>query len=350
MVRSDPLENCKRWPARVCGVAVAMVALCFAAEALAGRNADGALIVHTDDTYAWSRGTACVDRRATPASCEGASTTSTRRDDATVWVVAAFCPSASPSVTSVYFGIDYQGTGLEPVESKMCGPDGSFEIPDEDWPFSGRGNTIAFAHAVTDLLFPVYAFRMDGGAPGAWFCTRTNPMGGYASFTDDSDPPFLDFCLRFGCLRWFAPGYAECGSCSQPQGACCAPDGSCSLGEPDPCVEDGGDYRGDFVPCDPDPCIPRGVCCFGARCELRMPARCAEEGGLFVAGPEGCADEPCAPRGSCCTWNGLCEVLTRRDCDARRGLYWTEGEDCIEDCPQPVIERGSWGRIRSIYR
>jgi hypothetical protein len=40
------------------------------------------------------------------------------------------------------------------------------------------------------------------------------------------------------------------------EGACCLPDGSCIITTPDCCVQEGGEYQGDFTMCFPDPCSP----------------------------------------------------------------------------------------------
>jgi hypothetical protein len=50
-----------------------------------------------------------------------------------------------------------------------------------------------------------------------------------------------------------------------PIGACCFPSGSCLQGTQEDCEAAGGDYVGDGVPCDPNPCdlIPAGEATWG---------------------------------------------------------------------------------------
>ncbi len=71
--------------------------------AMAGPNANGAIIVHTNDTYNYNSTTICTTTLL-PTACDAAVTTSTRATAAVVWFLAAFLPTASPRVASVYFG------------------------------------------------------------------------------------------------------------------------------------------------------------------------------------------------------------------------------------------------------
>lgn len=59
----------------------------------AGRNAGGALIVHTDDRYTYSQGTACTTPSGVPASCETA-TTRTDKSEGSVVVRLWVAPGA----------------------------------------------------------------------------------------------------------------------------------------------------------------------------------------------------------------------------------------------------------------
>lgn len=192
---------------------LAFLVLCgVATPTLAGKNAGGALIVHTNDAYTYSSGTACTTPYAIPTSCEEAITRSDKSEGTVAWFLAAFPDTSNPAVTVVYFGVDYDDANLDPGSAyRLCGPPGSFEVPDDDWPYTGRGNSIAFGTPVTQLhVFPVYVIRIDGGQAGSYFRTRNNPTGGYAAFVDDSDPPCEDAILRFGQLSWFGQGWNEC--------------------------------------------------------------------------------------------------------------------------------------------
>jgi len=194
-------------------LALGALLLCAAASiSLGGPNRNGAMIVHTNDAYTYGSGTVCATPLGDPGTCQAAVTRSDKGSGTVVWLLASFLPTASPAVTTIYFGIDYAGEGLDPGDAfKPCGPAGTQQLPDADWPYSGRGNTVAYPTAVTgDRLFPFYAFKIEGGAAGSWFGTAVNPIGGYAAFVDDGNPPQTDRCVNFGRVRWYEAGSNSC--------------------------------------------------------------------------------------------------------------------------------------------
>ncbi|MEK6988116.1 MAG: hypothetical protein AABX97_08505, partial [Candidatus Thermoplasmatota archaeon] len=67
----------------------------------------------------------------------------------------------------------YDDANLDPGSAyKNCGPAGTVEVPDGDWPYTGRGNSVALGSPVVgDHLFPFYVFRIDGGTEGSYFST-----------------------------------------------------------------------------------------------------------------------------------------------------------------------------------
>jgi hypothetical protein len=191
-------------------LAVSLSALQGPAEA--GKNKNGALIVHTNDSYIYSAQTACSTTLADPGTCAAAGTRSEKASGTVVWLLAAFLSGANPGVSGIYFGIDYDDLNLDPgVTFKACGPPGTLDVPDTDWPYAGRGNTVGFGSPVVgDILFPFYVFKIDGGSPGSFFGTAVNPVGGYAAFIDDSAPPITDRCGNFGQVRWYQAGSNSC--------------------------------------------------------------------------------------------------------------------------------------------
>jgi hypothetical protein len=48
--------------------------------------------------------------------------------------------------------------------------------------------------------------------------------------------------------------------------------------------------------------------------------------------------------------DGSCQILTEEECIEQGGTQWTEGEDCIDDCPPVATESTTWGRIKANYR
>lgn len=370
-----------------------LLALLAASPCMAGKNAGGALIVHTSNTYNWCNLLVCTTPAGQPATCEEANTEATRGISQVVWLLAAFPADSDPGVSVIYFGIDYDDSHLDPgVNYRLCGPAGSLEVPDDDWPYSGRGNSVAFGSPVLgNRLFRFYAFRIDGGIPGAYFRTTINPAGGYAAFVDDGNPPMIDACYRFGTVLWFEPGHNMCPPGSEG-GACCFADGNCSvlsqsecevgggsyLGDgtscdPNPCegvqtacclpgeicvmldaadcVLQGGAPRGPEVPCDPNPCVPEACCWLGGGCSIVDWYECSQQGGAPAGPGSVCDPNPCTQPGACCFPNGACEVLPEVVCAAHGGAFQGEETPCDPNpCPPSATESTTWGRIRATYR
>jgi len=178
----------------------------------AGRNAGGALIVHTNDAVNYSAGRDyCGAYFDDPGTCEAAGTRTDKDEDtpAVIWFLAAFPDTSSPAVTALRFGIDHNlpaGEGYF-ASHHMCG---AVEIPEVGWPETGFGNAVAFATVVhTEHLFPFYWFAAYG-FQDAHLGTRTDPRTGAASIADDSNPPIEDAVTRFGTVRWYAAGSNDC--------------------------------------------------------------------------------------------------------------------------------------------
>lgn len=110
----------------------------------------------------------------------------------------------------------------------------------------------------------------------------------------------------------------RCGSLTctppPPTGACCFQSGQCVALEYEDCVSQVGNYYGDAIPCDPNPCAqPVGACCNPSDYGCRM------------IGEDGCTS---------IGW-----------------IYAGDGTTCATtDCHEVPAERMSWGRLRTLYR
>jgi hypothetical protein len=316
---------------------------------MAGKNENGRLVVHTDDTYTYTFGVCNqFDNWVDPNGTTGCGDLNTRTDrdpntPALIWFIASFCPDASPGVTVVYFGHDHNLPPYYHNTWGLCGPDGSFELPDAGWPDNpgGAGNSVALGSGgvAGDTLFPVYYFDV-WGYDGVYYCSDINPVGGYASYVDDSNPPVEDIispdCM--GCVRWYMEGYNNCCPCEEepPEGACCLVDGSCVITAGlDACMALEGyyEYKGDDTVCEPNPCDQPGACCFNVdgHCEYVLEALCT--GDYFIADTD-CDPNPCdQPPEACCYPTGLCEYVPPEDCG---GEPQGPGTDCDPNpCPPP---------------
>jgi hypothetical protein len=240
-------------------VLVALVML--SALAMAGRNAGGALIVHTDNITVWyGFPDYCEEDYDDPGTCENAETESTidgNFDFAIVWILAAFPPDSDPGVSVVYFGIEHNLPFGFFAAATYCGPEGSLEIPDTGWPndWETAGNSVAFGSPIAgQQLFMFYYFGA-WGVPGNYLGTGINPTGGYAGFVSDDNPGELDEITRFGQLRWFEPGFNEC---PQLEHVCCI-NGECFLITEEECMAQQGTWFPDEDTCEGFQCPPVAV-------------------------------------------------------------------------------------------
>jgi hypothetical protein len=129
---------------------------CLASPVLAGKNANGALIVHTADEFHYTSNVCDIWELQDPGACESANT-QVNRDDATpglIWLIAAFCEESNPGLTAIYFGLRHN---LPPHQGYFqnygnCAPAGTLELPDAGWPDVG-GNTVAFPFPIVGDRF-----------------------------------------------------------------------------------------------------------------------------------------------------------------------------------------------------
>lgn len=318
---------------------------------MAGKNAGGAMVVHTDDMLSCTYfvlpdycaefpydGEDCTELNPTCGYVDPEGLSSTL-----VYYVAAFPPGSNPGVTVIFFGHDHNvPPGLISGYS-LCGPENSLEVPDDGWPDDpNAGNSVAFGSPVAgDLLFPFYWLCVYGDA-GNYIGTGINPTGGYAGFVSDDTPGVLDECLYFGQVRWFEPGFNDCPEPPPETQACCFEDGSCDDLLAAECDALGGVPWGPGTICDPNPCPPPyWACCFeDGTCLMMQEEDCLISGGYWI--PEvDCDPNPCGPlHAVCCLLeaNGLCVITYEEDCLEQCGSWMPElGDDCEPNPCPPIL-------------
>jgi hypothetical protein len=274
------------------------VALCLTfGSAQAGPNSNGAIIVHTNDSYTYNSLTVCTTTLGQPANCAAAITTTSKATAAVVWFMAAFLPTASPAVASVYFGINFDDVNLDPsTKFAPCGPGGTVEAPDTGWPGNAAGNSVGLGSPVVgNTLFRFYYFKVDEflGSAGPFLCSAVNPTGGFAAFYDNGFPPAQDDITSFGCVRWYAAGQNNCPQV-QASGACCLPDGSCTVTAQIDCAAP-GIWHSEWTTCTPiNPCPqPQAACCAtNGSCTITAQAACAAPSVWHADWPS-CDANPC---------------------------------------------------------
>jgi hypothetical protein len=283
---------------------------------LAGKNAGGALVVHTADYSYYFPPDFCGADYVDPGTCENAGTESTvdgNFDAAIVWLLAAFPSGSDPGVTVIYFGLEHNLPFGFFAASSFCGPEGTLEIPDTGWPndWETAGNSVAFGAPIAGQQLFMFYYLAAWGVEGNYLGTGINPTGGYAGFVSDDNPGVLDEIHLFGRMEWFAPGWNQCPN-GAPIEACCFDDGTCQELLPAECEAQGGTPWGFGTVCDPNPCPP--------------------------------------PERVCCI-EGECFIMTEEDCLTDDGLWFPDEETCEGfECPPVATEETTWGSIKSDYR
>jgi len=322
-----------------------MALLCT--PAFAGPNTNGAIIVHTNDSYSYVSTTVCTTALGQPASCAEAGVQSDKAVAAVVWFMAAFLPSSSPAVASVYFGVNYDDVNLD-ITTKFapCGPAGTVEAPDAGFPGDmTAGNSVGFGSPVIgNTLFRFYYFKVDEflGSAGPFLCSAINPTGGFAAFYDNAFPPAQDNITLFGCVKWYDVGLNNCPQVQLDRGACCLATGECLFIEQAQCAGLPGFISWTLnQPCVPDnPCAQPGACCdleTGA-CEFVLQQHCIAPR-VFLGGD--CAPtNPCPQKGACCEpVTGVCTYVLQAECLAPN--VWHGDWVCTPVNPCPVEPRGA---------
>jgi hypothetical protein len=321
-----------------------ILAIC-SSRALAGKNRDGALLVHTnDDAIYFTSADYCAT--ALPATCDqlvATSHTPAGTEEAIIWFLAAFDPVTTPAVTTIQFGIT---TNLPPgagyvAASGPCGPGTSLELPDAGFPDVGRGNLVSYTTPRTGLLWPFYWFAVRGREGlTTEFGTTVYPGDGRAVFVDDGDPLREDVVTNFGIVRWDTAGSNSCPVyVPPPTGACCTSWGSCVQNVTEEACEDAygayqGVYEGDGAACADIVCA---ACCYAFAQDLtqRRCVNASQHTCLSRFGYEGSNGVYALPSwagpGMRCTYNG-----------DSASFYWY--------CNEVPTQRRSWGVIKTLFR
>lgn len=251
---------------------LAMILAGFAGtSALAGPNAGGALILHTDDSivfsqdtdYAGASGRDCVDDFNCPDNpdvvCESQSSNPTSgkalAEAAVWWVLAAFDPDSCPLLKGITFGVSWDSPGTN-IGIADFGPSGDVEIElaSDSWPdWTGTGTAITWVNPGRTRLKEVYWFAGYAYYGPGTFRIGPHPTQG-ANFADNAVPSNVDpiFPEMMGFLGL---GGATGFNPAPGGGACCAPGLVCTIETEEDCVSQGFNFMGLGVPCTPqNPC------------------------------------------------------------------------------------------------
>ncbi|MEZ4654922.1 MAG: hypothetical protein R3E12_15375 [Candidatus Eisenbacteria bacterium] len=251
-----------------------MLVLIALSHAQAGPNANGYLLLHTDDTLVYSSGTdyagqssrecdddficppyhdpACPDRKTTldVASDRGS-------DIAIWWVLAAFPPDACPRGKGVTFGARWDSP--EQIVIVDSGMAGDFEIPTPDWPHaSGSGTAVVWERTNLSQMFEVYWFAGYVPYGTATFRLAPHPTQGVA-FADDAVPANVDpIAEEHLATLGFNGALGTNPYVDDPPGACCI-DSDCRVLPQATCDAMDGMFQGAETECEPNPCTATPV-------------------------------------------------------------------------------------------
>ncbi|MDM7916225.1 MAG: hypothetical protein QUU85_13330 [Candidatus Eisenbacteria bacterium] len=359
--------------------------------AQAGKNAGGALIVHTNDAVMYRYPNPLCNPEYEPTSCEGAVTRSEASGNfpTVTWFLAAFPDGSEPAVTELRFGVRH---GFPPGQGYCvgwmpCGPNVAVDVT-EGFPDTPGGARIAYLDVVRDPFFPVCFFGF-WALSGSYLGTGPDPRTGEAHFVDDLVPITQDGIERFGEVRWYDDGYNDCPSAEVA--ACCLPNGFCVMQPTDVCIEEGGDvlpddactpglcapdafgacclddlclisapqacedaggvFQGIASTCDPNPCfLTFGACCVEGVCSYKTRLQCGRDGGEWLGYIPCDPVDPCPLAGACCMPDGSCTLSLDQDCLYNGGTWTDSGVPCVPNPCPTAVQPTTWGRIRATYR
>jgi hypothetical protein len=205
---------------------VAAISAGFAGTALAGVNARGHLLLHTDDSVIYSEDDAPTycdlllgecpsdpecddDHMPCQSHLMGDLNVASGRDGtlgevSMIWALAAFPAADCPRVKAVTFALTWSlGENQQPVFA-ASGTCGQFEIATQGWleePGSGVG--VTFDPVIVRTGFPIYWFAAYNYYGPTMISIAAFPSSEGASFADDSIPAIAD---RVTSERWGSVG------------------------------------------------------------------------------------------------------------------------------------------------
>lgn len=303
------------------------------AKGMIGPNAGGTLLLHSNPTLTYTSDDPGYCGQTQLTACANANT---RRDAGTavIHVLAAFDPSAAPRLMGAVFGVMYPAS-VHIVDGGRCS---DFDLPSEFWPASGEGIAVSWTAPQTQSLVECYWFAAYGeeASPGTLDLAPHPVQGAY--FADDHIPARLDPIAGLGRFGFFQAGARACPD-APGMGACCHDSGECQVVTLVQCLQSGGVYQGDDVPCAPNPCPQPGACCYpDGHCSLTTSSVCSGTNGNYLGNGVPCDPNPCPPpRGACCFPNGTCTMLTESECTGGGGVWRGYPSVCTPNpCPQPI--------------
>ncbi|MFN8548385.1 MAG: hypothetical protein U0527_10620 [Candidatus Eisenbacteria bacterium] len=282
--------NSRDLHAHDCAPWLGILALACAGSAVAGPNAGGTLILHTNPSLVYCQGlTYCGQIGIT--SCDQAITRHDGGDPTVFFALAAFPAAASPRLQGIVFSLQYDSAQMAVIDYGQCG---DFELHSNDWPgpnsYTGiTWNTAQTQHLVGVCWFVAYSYDPQMPTSFGMYGSR----GSNCCFADDSVPAKTDQIAAFGELGFNQPGVLPCPDAPPPLGACCL-GCSCAVVQQTECDAMGGTFMGPNTSCSPNICgAPPAVCCVNEQCTIVTSCECQALGGEYLSDVPTCDGDPC---------------------------------------------------------
>lgn len=241
-------------------------------------------------------------------------------------------------------------------------PGGGLEIPTAGWPGPNEG--IAFVvtgeawegNFVPVMWFGGYAY---GYAGAGIIPLGVDPPTAFAGFSNCAAPPepFAVEPSGWGGMGINMDGIWV-GPMTPDPGACCIGE-DCSYILEEQCIALGGNFLGELIPCEPNPCLPPlGACCLPeplGHCQEMSEAECLLMQGQWMGPETTCAPiNPCTGEWVCCYGTPPYECIIvnlQSECDSLGGDFHPEWNTCEPNpCLPTPCKETSWGGIKSMYR
>jgi hypothetical protein len=259
-------------------------------------NAGGVFVLHAPSMNPWEPGTVDACEQAPPASLSQVQTRLPADGvPRLVILYAYFPPDSSALVLGTCFGIRYSKNVK--VWSYGACTSGGFELPNDGWPASGGGNSVANSHAkLAESGKPVsiYWFAVSAKGPG-FFETTPNPGQNFGGKFGNTDiPAHLEPIAGYGKIGFDLDGFAPAPGHPAVKGACCT-DACWPLSEIE-CTFFKGIFLGPGATCTNEPCGPTpltGACCLATGCEMFSLLDCAKMHGISLGEGVSCGSRPC---------------------------------------------------------
>ena len=272
-------------------MALLLIPFAFVHSSRAGTNSDGTLLLHANLTLVGSASNCGYSQLR---DCKAAVTQAPANGNSIIFfVIAVFPDYASPRVSVVTFGIQYDNPDVGPITWGTCG-DLSLGTTAPPFPTSGSGLAVEWDRPQQNDIFEICWFESQPSSSGQIKLCAHPTQGGH--FIDDSTPAESDDIESYGKLGFGSvSGLNPCSDA--PPGACCDPDGACVLELRAACESlSGYTYVEDYSVCSPNPCTPgMGACCIRDVCRLILYNACLDAAGTFMGSGVSCVPLPCNP-------------------------------------------------------